>query len=159
MTIYLDMDGVLADFDDAARRALGTDNSYKWEFVHGTEAFWRILDSDPMFWHLMKPMPDLKILWSAVKELRPEVLTALPSNKSERVALAKREWIRRVLGDAAVHTCLTKEKPRFCKEGDILVDDRTVNEKAWRDAGGRFILHQNAMSTISILKDMKVLDA
>src|SRR5690606_19023657 len=110
--IYLDMDGVLADFDAAARKALGTDNSYKWEWIHGTKAFWATLYANPNFFADLPPMPDALRLFERVEHLRPIVLTALPKTGAVEVDRQKREWVARYLGaDVQVITCQTHEKP------------------------------------------------
>lgn len=159
--IYLDMDGVLTNFDKAVEKALGTDNSYKWEFVHGTDAFWKTINKDLTFWDAMEPMPDAHILLDALKTSKNgetfRVLTALPKKDDKGVAASKRNWIKKHVGDVWVITCLTSEKSNFCQEGDVLIDDRAVNEKKWRDKGGQFILHRDAMSTVSILTDMWII--
>lgn len=157
MTLYLDMDGVLANFDKACGKALGTDNTYKWEFIHGSDKFWEIINRNKGFWDGMEPMPDVHVLMDEVEELNPVILTALPKVGADDVIRAKTAWIRNFMGDNEVITCQTHEKAKYCQPGDILVDDRAVNEKRWRDKGGHFILHRDAMSTISILKDLKVI--
>lgn len=151
-TIWLDMDGVLADFDEGARQALGTDNTYQWEFQHGAKAFWEKLDADPNFFGNLPPMKDMRKLWNAVKGRDVRVLTALPRTGADAVDLQKRDWIARRLGKTVpVITCQTFEKPNFCHPGDVLVDDRTVNREKWEAAGGVFIHHVDAETTIKAL--------
>jgi len=38
-----------------------------------------------------------------------------------------------------VITCDTKDKPNFCSEGDILIDDRDVIKDAWIAKKGKYI--------------------
>lgn len=157
-TLFLDMDGVLADFDAGANRALSTTNSYKWEFVHGTVAFWTILDNVPDFFLNLPPMPDMLELWDAVEHLNPTVLTALPRRDAVDVNRQKREWVAKYLGgNVPVITCETWQKPHYCNLGSVLVDDRGINENKWRDAGGEFILHTNAKLTLEYLSRIGVL--
>jgi hypothetical protein len=47
LTIYVDLDGVLANFDKAAEGILKTDNIYKYEFVWGPDKFWEGINTLP----------------------------------------------------------------------------------------------------------------
>jgi hypothetical protein len=145
--IFLDLDGVLADFDTLAGRMLKTDNIYKYEFVHGADAFWAGINQDPNFFANLPLKADALELWFAVKPYKPIILTALPHTGAERVDHQKRQWCRTYLGEVSVITCQTKEKPDYCKPGDVLVDDRAINRERWEARGGRFLLHQNATAT------------
>lgn len=153
--LFLDLDGVLADFDAGARLMCGTDNSYKFEFVYGQGEFWRCINRDPDFFLHLSPMPDAHILFNEVRHLRPIILTALPHTGAERVDRHKRTWVRQHLGDEVqVITCLTKDKPNYCKPGDVLVDDRAINRERWLGAGGRFVVHTSAKQTLDELENM-----
>lgn len=150
--IYLDMDGVLADFDAGARTILDTDNTYKWEFVHGANEFWRRLNAYSNFFGALPLMPGARDLVQAIVTAgrAPVILTALPKKDDVDVASQKKQWIARHFGPFEVITCMTDEKPRYCDRGDVLVDDRAVNRHAWEAKGGTFILHTSA--EISIMK-------
>jgi hypothetical protein len=153
--IFLDMDGVLADFDTGAGHLLGTDDIHKWEFVHGPKEFWRRLDSFPKFFLSLPPMRDAMYLWINVVKKEPIILTALPKIGATEVDEQKREWVKALLPsnyDVDVITCQTHEKPGFCNEGDVLVDDRAVNREAWEARGGKFVLHTSAESSLTQLK-------
>jgi len=153
MQLFLDMDGVLADFDAGACAALETTNSYKWEWIHGSEAFWGRLNANPNFFADLPPMADALHLFGNVRHLNPMILTALPKKDATDVAGQKRSWIAKYLGDnVPVITCLTSEKPDYCVPGDILIDDRSVNQSAWTESGGRFVLHTDAKSSLERLR-------
>lgn len=156
--IYLDMDGVLADFDAAACAALGTDNSYKWEWIHGTKAFWDTLYANDNFFGDLPPMADAMELYGAVAHLRPIILTALPKTGTAEVDRQKRDWIARHLGgDVPVITCQTSEKPDYCLRGDVLVDDRSVNRAKWQGRGGHYVLHTSAADSVAQMRELGVL--
>ena len=157
--LYLDMDGVLADFEQRAGMLLQTNNIYKYEFVHGAKKFWEALDADVDFFFNLRKMSDASALWQAVRHLKPVILTALPKTGGERVELQKRAWIKWNFGeDVVVIACQTSDKPNFCKPGDILVDDRAVNRDKWKANGGRYILHTSAADTIVRLEALGVLE-
>ena len=156
--LYLDMDGVLADFDSAACAALGTENSYKWEWLHGSMAFWGALNANPNFFADLPPMHDALRLFERVEHLRPIVLTALPKTGAHEVDRQKRDWVARYLGaDVPVITCQTHEKPDYCLRGDVLVDDRSVNREKWQGRGGHYVLHVSAVDSIKQLEELGVL--
>lgn len=153
MTLFLDLDGVLADFDTGAQRLIGTDNTYKWEWIHGSTAFWDILNADPEFFFKLPMMEDARYLWENVAHLSPTILTALPKSGAQAVERQKRAWVAENLGvDVPVICCLTHEKPNYCNPGDWLVDDRSVNRNRWTDRGGAFVLHQDAIRTIATIE-------
>lgn len=157
--IYLDMDGVLANFDKSAARQMNTDNIYKYEFVYGTEAFWFAINQDPDFWLTMELMPDAAVLLNAVWHKRPDlkVLTALPKKNTERTKSLKEAWIHTNIGDIEVVSCFTPDKRNYCQPGDVLVDDRNIQAEPWVAKGGVFILHHNADNTVKQMLELGVL--
>lgn len=157
MTIYLDLDGVLADFDKSAGYQMGTDNIYKYEFVWGTKKFWDKINEDPEFFRNLEPTPDCWDLLGAVGHLEPIILTALPSSNGADVDRQKREWVEENLGRYKVITCLTKDKPNYCKPGDILIDDRATNRDAWIKKGGTYLIHTTAARTIAALEALGII--
>lgn len=147
-TLYFDLDGVLADFDCGAGRALNTDNIYKFEFVYGSEAFWDGINANPNFFDELPVIPGTLGMWRLVVGFDPVILTALPKIDADEVDRQKRSWVARNLGaNVPVITCLTHQKPDYCAYGDVLVDDRAVNKAAWEAKGGHFILHTGFRST------------
>lgn len=157
-TIYLDMDGVLANFDKTAEKILGTSNIYKYDFIWGPEHFWREINKHADFFLSLELMPDAAELYNAVRHLKPKVLTALPKTNPERVRSQKEAWIEMQFGEELpVITCKTHEKPDYCKPGDILIDDRAVNKPAWSERGGRYIVHRSAAESIYELQFMGVI--
>ena len=71
----------------------------------------------------------------------------------------KREWVKKHIGNEVfVNCCLSKDKPRYCAKGDILIDDFEPNIREWEKAGGIGILHKNATDTIEKLNKIAVSD-
>jgi hypothetical protein len=158
MTLYLDLDGVLADFDKAAGARMGTDNIYKYEFVWGQAKFWEKINIDPEFFAELEPTADCWDLLGAVMHLDPIILTALPREGAEKVDRQKRQWVRDYFGEYEVITCQTKDKPNYCKPGDILIDDRAVNRDRWIKKGGTYIIHTTAARTVGALQALGIID-
>jgi 5'(3')-deoxyribonucleotidase len=158
MKIFVDLDGVLADFDKSAGTILGTDNIYKYEFVWGQDVFWQKLNKYPWFFRDLERTPDAGVLWNAIKHLNPTILTALPRKDAHDVDVQKRNWVSKHISHTAeVITCLTKDKPNYCKPGDILIDDRAVNRDAWLKAGGTYVIHTTAARTVGTLQALGVI--
>jgi hypothetical protein len=158
LQLYVDLDGVLFDFDKAAGAALRTDNIYKYEFVWGAKKFWDGLNDNSSFFRDLPLMFDAYHLWTQINHLDPIILTALPSTGADRVCAQKREAVAENFGsDVRVITCATKEKPEYCQPGDIIIDDRATNRDAWMERGGIYLLHTSAVNTITALEALGII--
>ena len=143
--LFLDADGVLADFDLGARRLLGMRPK---EFIekHGRGAFWRRLAMAKNFYGTLPEMPDARLLFDAVKHLKPTILTGLPIGKW--AAPQKVEWAAEHFPGVAIITCLARDKHKHMNPGDVLVDDREKHRAAYEAAGVVFIHHKNAEDSL-----------
>ena len=72
--LYLDCDGVLADFDAGAKLLLGM-SPKAFEARHGRGEFWKRLARHGNFYGDLEQMPDAQLLFQAVKHLKPTILT------------------------------------------------------------------------------------
>jgi len=159
--IYLDLDGVVADFDQRFKDLSGMSPS-DYESKNGKNAFWDFIDvkHKVAFWVGIPPMPQAKTLVDYVSQHDYEVLTA-PSIKKQSV-LGKNLWVRNHTGK------LFPSKPkvnfRFAKEKhkvkpnltqyDILIDDKASTIDRWESAGGTGILFTSTPQTIEALKQL-----
>jgi hypothetical protein len=85
MRIYLDLDGVLADFEHGCQGLLGMP-SREFEQQHGPTEFWcRLAEADD-FYSDLPLMPDALRLFDAVQHLQPTILTGLPKGRLGRAA-------------------------------------------------------------------------
>lgn len=154
--VFVDLDGVLCDFDRAVRSIFGrSPNELQ------PREMWSRLARTPGFYTNLPWMPDGRSLWEFVKPLDPIILTGLPRGKWAEPQ--KREWCRRELGeDVQVITCMAREKTEKAKEaiypGErmLLIDDRESNGERWEAEGGTFILHESAYRTIAALRALGV---
>jgi hypothetical protein len=151
--VFVDMDGVLADFDAHHEAVFGfrsdklADN-VDWEAVRAAKDFYLNIP----------PMPDMCELWDFVSRLRPRpiILTGVPSSVAEAPD-NKRAWVRKHLGEyVQVECCRSKEKSMFAISGDILIDDWEKYRHIWEARGGRWITHTSAKSSIDQLLDFGV---
>jgi hypothetical protein len=77
MQLFLDCDGVLADFDIYAEKIFGLPPRNA-EGVLGATRFWADLQSHDGFYEKLPLMPDARELFEAVEHLNPIILTGLP---------------------------------------------------------------------------------
>lgn len=168
--IYLDCDGVLADFNKGlANYGIPlNDNS----FIHKPKSEWtkdnKVLDRqvrDVMavegFWLDIPPMKDALKLWEFCLPYQPFVLTAKPNDVvwGNRIANEKWIWLTDNLGPikpSQFICCLRSEKKNFINSSNhkhqILVDDLEANCEEWKSVGGIGIVHISAANSIKELK-------
>lgn len=147
--IYLDCDGVLADFDTAAEAILGAPSAV-FEARHGAGPFWKRLARADSFFEHLGLLPDAMALYAAVKAKNPIILTGMPHGRWAEPQ--KRAWAARHFPGVPVITTLAALKREHCHPGDVLVDDRDQHRALWEQAGGVFIHHRSAAASISALK-------
>jgi hypothetical protein len=149
--LFVDMDGVLADFDLGYEAAFGIRPS-----IHADNVDWELVRQRKHFYLNLPPMPDFQVLWSFIAPLKPIVLTGVPFSVLE-AADNKRLWARRWLGDTEVRACRSSEKCLHAKPGDILIDDWEKYRRKWEKAGGIWITHTSAANTIAQLSALSLL--
>jgi hypothetical protein len=143
--LFLDCDGVLADFDLGARMLLGT-SPKEFEARHGIGAFWKRLARHGNFYGDLEQMPDAQRLFQAVKHLKPTILTGLPLGTW--AAPQKERWAAEHFPGVPIITTMASKKHLHMERGDVLVDDRAKHRHLWEDAGGIFVHHMNAEGTL-----------
>lgn len=150
MQLFVDMDGVLADFDLGYRTAFNADASKEIDNVD-----WKLVTKRKGFYADLTPMPDFEELWSFVSKFNPIILTGIPFSVKEAEA-NKRAWVDKYIGkDQPMIACLSKDKSLHMKnKGDIIIDDWEKHKAIWIERGGRWITHINAKTSISLLKEI-----
>lgn len=149
--LFLDCDGVLADFDAGARKILGTDVR-TFEARHGKGEFWRRLARARDFYATLPKMPDADELFEAVRHLKPTILTGLPIGKW--AAPQKVRWAAEHFPGVPIITCMARDKHRHMKGADVLVDDSERHMATWQAAGGIYILHRSARESLARLAEI-----
>lgn len=147
--IFLDCDGVLADFDKGAERILGAPPGV-FEARHGAAEFWKRLARAPDFFDSLDPMPDAMELYEAVRHRNPIILTGLP--RGNWAEPQKRRWAERHFPGVSVITAMAALKHEHRHPGDALVDDRDKHRHLWEAEGGVFIHHRSARDSIAQLR-------
>ena len=151
MQLYLDCDGVLADFDRAATAILGAPPRV-FQKRHGHAEFWKRLQRHPSFYGSLPVMPDAQELFEAVRHLDPIILTGLP--RGNWAAPQKVRWAAEHFPGTRIITCLAADKRRHARDGDILVDDTLKYRDLWTGAGGIFVHHRDARTSIQTLREI-----
>ena len=158
--VYLDMDGVLADFDQRFKDISGMAPK-EFENKYGKKAFWNLIDEDNKisFWVGIKPMPGAAALVNAVKKYNYELLTS-PSSKKQSY-LGKILWVRNhsdiLGGKPRINFKRAKEKHEVKPElsqTDILIDDREDTIGRWNAAGGTGIVYKSIGQVLNDLKKL-----
>ena len=147
--LYLDCDGVLADFDRGAQAILGM-HPRAYEKRHGIGRFWAKLASAPDFYFSLPLLPDAMRLYEAVKHLDPIILTGIP--RGNWAADQKVRWAAQHFPGVRIITTMARDKRDHAKEGDVLVDDQLKHRHLWEEVGGVFVHHKDAETTIAALK-------
>jgi 5'(3')-deoxyribonucleotidase len=155
--IFLDMDGVLADFQTTCSEMLGlkiwnTDEGHKLYDLNKRE-----LTAKHMFRQL-KPLPDA---WKLVdyclnSGIHTEILTAAGTVNRTLVVKDKIDWVREHIHPywIVIPTFKGSQKAAFAHRKAVLIDDRLENIDHWKKAGGIGILHKTADKTIETLESV-----
>jgi hypothetical protein len=154
--LYLDCDGVLADFDKGATAVLGLPPRV-FEKRHGLGKFWQKLAAAPDFYFGLPLMDDATELFEAVRHLDPIILTGLP--RGNWAADQKVRWAAKYFPGTRIITTMARDKRDHAKEGDVLVDDQTRHRERWEEVGGVFIHHRSARQSIAELRQFFPIEA
>lgn len=161
--LFIDMDGVLADFDRGFMERFAVDHRAKdfpkkvmWDHVYSVEQF---------FWELPL-MEGAERLMEKAYHIRNSglvedvmILTACPSSAYDTVADQKKRWIRHHFGGGfmVLPAYRSESKPAYIQNvGDILVDDWRLNCEAWEAVGGKAVKYENSEQTIKDLQEVVV---
>lgn len=149
--VYIDLDGVMADFDSWAREHLAGDDqqAYMEMFVEHYKDCFKSLE----------PIQEGLALLSSMDRKEACILTAMPNHtefletgtmlgysiselerRYDVMRNNKLSWVMKYIGDIPVLIVPSrKDKVRYAR-GNILVDDYIKNIDDWNSNGGRGIL-------------------
>ena len=155
--IFVDMDGVLADFVKGVEGPKYLNGPFVNEADYDSRKV--ELSNKGLFGDLpkldgMEQLVEYIELESLRKGIYWEILTCTGMQNRQKVANDKIAWIREFVNEDVVVTCTFKgvQKAAFAKEGYILIDDTEKNIVAWNQAGGTGILFKDTASCINELK-------
>lgn len=159
---YLDMDGVLADFDGFVLENIGRVFINENGPDENDDEMWKFLCSTPHMYLQLKPTSYAFELVETVQSLVPnvEILTAIPRRHHLPEAQQdKIDWTLKYFGPSLKVNFgpYSADKWHHAKQGDILIDDRASNIREWINHGMGFgILHNyhDHRPTIETLKSI-----
>jgi len=154
--LFVDMDGVLVDFDRGYKELTGVETHHA--DVQGKNEFWNTFKrslqnhqiSEKDYWVNLKWMPDGKELWDYVKKYNPTLLSAPSRDPQSR--WGKRIWVKNNLPKTPLILAAAEAKKNYATKDSILIDDRISNINDWIKAGGIGILHTSTLTTLEKLK-------
>jgi len=149
LQVFLDLDGVFADFDARVKRLTG-----KHPNQLPRDKLWKAVNADKRFFAELELIEGCMMLWEATKDLEPIFLTGAPT--SQVFQEQKREWVARIFGpEFLVHVVPKKLKQEFSGPHKVLIDDTPENIAQWNARGGHGILHTgDHASTVQALQKL-----
>lgn len=153
MIVFLDCDGVLADFVSGACLAHNRPSPYADPKNHGNWHFDKLWGMTPTqfeapmqfgFWAGLEPTHDGSAIRRAAEQLAlqwggmPYLLTKLMPTPG--CLEGKRVWVERHLPDYSRRLIFAHDKAVIAGPGKLLIDDSDANVADWRKAGGNAIL-------------------
>ena len=153
--IYLDMDGVLADFFAEYAKLAGVNNYRDIPPASADPALNKMVGTD-FFSRLPKfPTADnlVKLVLNYVKSYG--ICSSPLRGDFKNSEYHKREWIKRHLKPQPAEIIITSQKEQHAVNADgspnILIDDRGVNIVAWRARGGIGIKYQADEDSLDVV--------
>lgn len=144
MKVFLDMDGVLADFFTEAVKLSDSPNKH-WsdlDYRDVKRVLNKIVSDHPYFFLDLKPFPTTKTFVQCVHNLAGG-FSILSSPLSGYADCEKQKilWLSKHLHLDPDEIIITDDKPSHA-EGNVLIDDYGYNIRKWEAAGGFGIKYQ-----------------
>lgn len=165
-TIYLDMDGVVADWNSGVKEVLGYEKDPNAQYP---DEDWEKIKSNERVYRDLPVMANAPELVNIARRFRDRLgyrllfLTAVPKGNDVPWAFwDKCIWAQHYFPDIPVHFGpFAKDKQTHAEEGNILVDDRKSNIEQWRNKGGIGIEVVNgdltdAINRLRLIYDQKI---
>lgn len=155
-TIYIDMDGVVADFNSYVSNVLGRQIGWDQDDLISQE--WDVLAKIPNLYRQLPLIEDsvrmVGLCKSFATRVNVEFLTAVPRQSTMPSAKQdKIDWINDFFPGIPVNFGpFSKDKKNWARPGDILIDDKPSNILEWGAAGGIPVYHfGNYDNTIKLI--------
>lgn len=151
-TVFVDLDGVLADFVGGICQAHGRDNPYQHTTARGhwtiqrlleipEEEFWSVVDYN--FWVGLQPTWDGYLILESAETTVGKDNTYLLTNAGAGIPgnmAGKTAWVQKHLPDYSERLFTGIDKHRLASPNKALIDDSDRECHAWETAGGKPVL-------------------
>lgn len=142
MKLYVDMDGVLVDFEGGVKKHFN--NTEKCcDFIKkiGVNEFWSKVSSIDNFWEDLEPNVDnVSDVWKSLNNRFQHIsILSSPSHSDPHCIPGKNKWLDKHIGCYGLRL-FENEKYKYACPKSILIDDLEKNIKKWEEAGGIGIL-------------------
>lgn len=159
--IYIDMDGVLCDFEKGIHDIDGKTNAQEL-FKQPENALWEHIAKKGLFeffseleWH-----PEGKKLWEYIKDKpRIQILSSLGRTNPDKEATrrAKLKWLKEHgITIPSNFSQKASDKQAWADSKAILIDDYDKNIKDWNEKGGIAIQFKTADEAIKKLEELDI---
>ena len=161
--IYLDMDGVLADFDRGVREFCNMENpGQSVATPEQDDEMWALVRKIDHFYDKLELMPGALNLYKELREKygeKVEILSGIPRPHRGLVGAGedKTIWAHRIIDESLVVNIVYRaEKKNYVTgPGCILIDDLQKNIDEWEAAGGTGILYEIAEQVLETMRSLK----
>jgi len=146
--VFVDMDGVLADFNGAIARHHQVDH---WRDIHRQDLVIDQIAQKPGFFLALAVLPNAHRLIAGVMKLAGSyhILSSPLQSNVEQSAAEKAQWLHRHFASTEPQGVVFEhEKYRYARQSDgtpnILIDDWKTNIRLWQARGGIGIRYRDA---------------
>lgn len=147
--IYVDMDGVLCDFEGQCHKMFPESSEYEtvkeWSKKIGGNKFWKLIRStEGRFWSEMEPTTENIVdVWQRMNnECQHISILSAPDGRDEFCIKGKNEWLDKHLGKNNYLRLFEPDKHIYSSPGSLLIDDLEKNAVNWEKEGGKVIRHR-----------------
>jgi hypothetical protein len=144
--IYVDMDGVLVDFDKGMKDLMGNPD-FSLDNTRDKAELWKKVSSlDPEeakeIWARLDWAPGGKELWRYLSKFDASILSSPGKQSRDIIEAGKWEWIRRNMNPQPRTVIFEPDKWKYAAQCHILIDDSQRKLVPWEEHGGVAIQHK-----------------
>lgn len=148
MIVYVDMDGVLANFNKAGCQTFGVEYPKRSRLWHtwlrdqsgiSQSEWFEIMANDPKIWDRIEPFPWTSTLVQCLDVHAPGWKILSSATHDPACWSSKARWVmQRLFPITSLHRLVLVGGRKFelASRGDVLIDDWQENIESWKAAGG-----------------------
>lgn len=138
MKLYVDMDGVLVDFEGGVKKHFNNSEKCS-DYIKkiGKNEFWKKVSSIDNFWEDLEPneenIPDI---WKSLNNRFQHIsILSAPAYSDPNCIPGKNKWIDKHIGHRGLRL-FDPDKHKYACPKSILIDDLQKNITKWEESGG-----------------------